>query len=653
MELADLMRPIRAFSHVLGAGKDELFDPDERSRQIQLTASIGAVVGLPFALHNLLVSGLIGVGLTELLAVFLLIFPALLLARRRMALDLAEAMVLLAAVAIFGVLIVYRGVQGTGLFWGFLFPFVAFFLKGQRRGWRYSAGYIVLVAMHFFVLRRYLSFAYEYSTSFGVHYLEVLCGFTAVAAGFNLLRTRFEEKLQKRVTERTTEAKTYMEQLQYQATHDVPTGLPNRVELVKRLRLEIEQAASQGHGIAVCNLQVLHLHELGNVLGLAGADKFVLSIAEHLNATVQHRATLARTQRDEFVVIYHLDQLTLEPEALQKYIEQRRLSVEVQGYNLRVDFTFGVSVCPQHASDADVLLRQAEQAMLQARKSELPWVLYDPAQEQAFQRHHLLFGRMCEALDRHQFELYLQPQIDLATGKLIGAEALTRWTDMIEGSISPMVFIPIAEESGLIGPLTDWLVQRCLEECSKWRSEGLLLHLSINISALTLLSPGLVEKFHTSITAFQVPAELINLEITESCFIASPERSLAVMWQLRSLGFKLSIDDFGTGFSSLSYLKSMPIHELKIDQAFVRNLLSEAGDQAIVASTISLAHNLGLKVVAEGIEDEATAYWLAKQQCDIGQGYWFARPMPADAFMALAIRGRQTTEQLHALEQTP
>ncbi len=640
MGIASLMRPVRALARVLGAGNDELFGPEERSRQIKLASFIGAVVGLPFAFHNLFVSGLLVVGMIELLAVTLLLLPAAILAHRQSALDLAEGMILLAGLAIFGILIVYRGVQGTGLFWGFVFPFLAFFLKGQRRGWWYSTGFIVLVALHFFSWHRYLPFAYRYTTSFSVHYLEVLCGFTVIASGFNLLRTRFEEKLQERVTERTAAAKAYLEQLQYQATHDVLTGLPNRIELVTRLKSEIERASAQAKGLAVCNLLVQRLHELGNVLGNAGADKLLLAIADQLKATVQDRGMLARTRRDEFVVVYWLDQPTLDQQRLHKLIEQRQVSVQVQGYTLRVEFTVGVSACPQHSSDADVLLRQAEQSMLQARKSELPWMLYDAAQEQIFQRHHLLFGRMCEALERSQFELYLQPQVDMTTGHVIGAEALTRWTDPVEGSISPAVFIPIAEESGLIGPLTDWLVRRCMAESARWLKDGLHLHLSINISAMTLLSPGLVENLQASVQEFQVSADLFNLEITESCFIASPERSLEVMHQLRNLGFKLSIDDFGTGFSSLSYLKNMPIHELKIDQAFVRSLLSESGDQAIVASTINLAHNLGLRVVAEGIEDDPTARWLAQQRCDIGQGYWFARPMPADAFMALAMSHR-------------
>ena len=244
---------------------------------------------------------------------------------------------------------------------------------------------------------------------------------------------------------------------------------------------------------------------------------------------------------------------------------------------------------------------------------------------------------MCEALKNHEFAIHLQPQIDLGSGQLIGAEVLTRWNHPSEGPIPPNVFIPIAEESGLVDALTDWLMDRAVAEVRSWQAAGLDLGLSINISALTLLSPGFPDKIMACTQRHGVPPRLITLELTESCFIHSFERSLAVMHQLRAVGFRFSVDDFGTGFSSLSYLKHLPIQELKIDRAFVMSLLSQSGDQAIVTSTIGLAHQLGLTVVAEGIENDATAQWLADHGCDAGQGYWYARPMPTTDFMAMAL----------------
>lgn len=633
-----LSRGFISLSPMLGWGADELLQPDERARQIQLASGIGAAVALPFVIRNGFISPLPVVAAVELATVLLLLLPAFLLAHRRRFLTLAESLVLLAGYVIFGVLLIFRGVQGTGMFWALLFPFLCFFLKGQLMGWLYSLGFIGFASIYLFFLRFHLGIGFDYSQTYAIHYLELLCGFTVVAAGFNLLRTRFEERLQVRVAEETEVAKSYLTQIQYQASHDVLTGLPNRVELVHRLSQQMANAG--GAGLVVCNLHVRRLHELSNILGHLGGDQLVLSIAEKLAASIGSQGILARTRRDEFVVICPLEPQGPEALALRRQIEQRQFGVEVQGYTLYVEFSVGVSRYPGHSTDASTLLKQAEQAMLQARKSDLPWLLYDPAQEQAFQRHHLLFSLMCEALAKEEFDIHLQPQVDLVSGRWIGAEALCRWHHPAEGHIPPGVFIPIAEESGLVDPLTDWLMDRCVRELRQWRSMGLELGLSINVSALTLLSPNFSDKIRACIERHGVPAQSITLELTESCFMNSLDRSLLVMHHLRSLGFRFSVDDFGTGFSSLSYLKHLPIQELKIDRAFVHKLLAQPGDQAIVTSTIGLAHQLGLTVVAEGIEDAASAAWLAARGCDAGQGYWFARPMPAADFVQMAMAQR-------------
>lgn len=648
-----LLRPVGLALKTLGQASDELLGLEERARQVMLASTIGLLVALPFALFNLANPALREVGTIELLAVVFCVVPAMVLAKAGKAVDWAEQLVLLAGLSIFGALIVYRGVEGTGLFWGFMFPFLAFFLKGQRQGWWYSLAFLLLVMVYFVSIQPFVDLGYRYSKGYGIHYAITLTCFTVIAAGFNLLRTRFEEKLQERVADRTAAAKSYLDQLQYQATHDVLTGLPNRLALMPLLQQQVELARAAGTGVSVCNLSVMRLLELGHMLGREGADRLVLDIAAHLGTLVEGRGVLARTRRDEFVLVYRLSQPTLDAQTLQQFVEQRQLAIEVQGYRLRVEFALGVSVFPEHAQEVGMLLNQAEQAMLQARKNEIPWAVYDASQEKVFQRHHHLFGRMCEALDNGSFTLYLQPQVDLATGRLIGAEALTRWFDGEQGHVPPSEFIPLAEESGLIGPLTDWLIRRCFLESARWRDAGLEHHLSINVSAMTLLSPSLLGNLRHLLEHHGVSASSINLEITESCFISSPERSLDVLRQLRAMGFMLSIDDFGTGFSSLSYLKNMPLTELKIDQAFVRGLLQQPGDQAIVSSTISLAHNLGLTVVAEGIEDEPTAQWLAQHGCNIAQGYWYARPMPCDQFFELATRLQNNAQLTLPLRSAP
>ena len=344
---------------------------------------------------------------------------------------------------------------------------------------------------------------------------------------------------------------------------------------------------------------------------------------------------MPRTRRDEFAIVYPVSQATVSPQALQQFISEHPVSIQVHGYSLFIEFTMGLAVFPLHAQSAEKLVRRAEQAMLQADKSDQSWSLYDEQQEQTFVRHHLLFGRLRDALQQGHLQVHYQPQIDLASGRVHGAEALARWWDpQSNAMIPPVVFIPVAEESGLIRPLTRWLIGECLRTCARWHAAGHQLDVSINLSALNLLDPELLDVLQLGMQATGLRAQNINLEITESCFMDSPERAMEVVQRLHERGFKLSIDDFGTGYSSLSYLKNLPINELKIDQGFVRNLLTSPGDQAIVASTLELAHNLSLSVVAEGIEDAPTAQWLRDKGCEIGQGYCFAKPMPADDFLA-------------------
>jgi diguanylate cyclase (GGDEF)-like protein len=399
---------------------------------------------------------------------------------------------------------------------------------------------------------------------------------------------------------------------------------------------EIAAVQSSSENLVVCNLRLERLFEMGNVLGQAGVDNLVRAVAVRLGDVLNGHQLLARTRRDEFVMVYRAQQSEFSAEFLKQFIADRQFSVEEQGNIFLIEFTVGLALYPVHASDAQSLLAKAEQAMLQARKNGQQWTAYDEQQQQQFVRHHTLFGKLREALLLQHLHVYYQPQLDLASGRVLGAEALMRWIDPVEGMIPPVSFIPVAEESGLIRPLTTWLVGECMRECARWSQQGLHLDVSINLSARNLMDPDLLGVFERALEQAQVSPSRVNMEITESCFMGSPERAMEVIQKIHERGFKLSIDDFGTGYSSLAYLKNLPIDELKIDQSFVRKLLDNPGDQAIVSSTIDLAHNFKLSVVAEGIEDEPTANWLRERGCDVAQGYFYARPMPADDFLAFA-----------------
>ena len=612
--------------------------PQERMQHVRTTTAIGITVGLLFGAFNLS-QGFFALGMTELAAVVFLLVPAAWLGRGPKHLDLAEALVLAAALLILGALIVWGGVEGTGIFWASTAPFLAFFLKGQRTGWWCSLGFMAWVTAYFWWINPRLDFSYKYTAPLENQFLLSLGFYTLVAAAFNQLRARFEEQLQQRVDDNTAAARALLAQLQHLATHDALTGLPNRVGLVDALQQDIRQAQAGNQGLLLCHMRMERLFEMGNVLGSAGADNLVRRVAQHLAETSPEGTTLARTGRDEFVVFQRMPLPMGAAHAPPGLITDRQFSLEEQGYSLYIEFTMGLAACPTHADTAELLLNKAEQAMLQARKTGLPWSVYDQGQEHFFVRHHLLFGKLRAALASGQLEMHYQPQFSLANGQLVGAEALARWNDPTYGQVAPSVFVPVAEESGLIRPLTAWLVGECMRECARWHREGLPLAVSINLSALNLLDPSLLEVLEAARAATGLDPGSVNLEITESCFMASPERALEVIARIHEAGFKLSIDDFGTGYSSLAYLKNLPIDELKIDQSFVRNLLHSTGDQAIVSSTIDLAHNFSLAVVAEGIEDQATAAWLAARGCDIGQGYCHAKPMRADHFRTFA-RGR-------------
>ncbi|HET7832957.1 MAG TPA: EAL domain-containing protein, partial [Gallionella sp.] len=272
-----------------------------------------------------------------------------------------------------------------------------------------------------------------------------------------------------------------------------------------------------------------------------------------------------------------------------------------------------------------------EQALLQALHGKVDIVRYDSAQDEMFVRHHLLYGKLQAAINQHHLMLHYQTQIDLVSGKIIGVEALTRWKDPKEGFIDPTDFIPVAEQSGLIIPFANWMIEAGIIQCAQWHKEDLRLTVSLNMSAYNLADPNLIRTLTDNLERTGLDAKWVILEITESSFMHQPEATMAKIHQLHDLGFHISVDDFGTGYSSLTYLKNLPVHEVKIDKSFVKNMLVNPRDEAIVQSTVALAHNLGAKVVAEGIEDIATAFRVKTLGCDIGQGYFYSEPKPAES----------------------
>ncbi|MES1162353.1 MAG: GGDEF domain-containing phosphodiesterase, partial [Rhizobacter sp.] len=289
--------------------------------------------------------------------------------------------------------------------------------------------------------------------------------------------------------------------------------------------------------------------------------------------------------------------------------------------------------CPEHGRDADALLNRAEAAMYAAKQQQAGNVTYHSGLDSRSEETLTLLGELRQAVDHHELRLYLQPKVNLLSGQVTGAEALVRWQHPQRGLVPPAKFIPFAEQTGFIRVLTGWMIERCSARYRHLQSQGLELKFSINLSTRDLLDQDLPTKFDALLVKHRVPAEAFCLEITESAIMDDPQRALQTLERLHAMGFKLSIDDFGTGYSSLAYLKRLPVDELKIDQSFVFNMERDLDDAKIVRSTIDLAHNLGLSVVAEGVETAKAWKLLERLGCDEGQGYFIGRPMPEAQFI--------------------
>ena len=295
-----------------------------------------------------------------------------------------------------------------------------------------------------------------------------------------------------------------------------------------------------------------------------------------------------------------------------------------------IEASIGLVIYPEHASEPDVLLQRADIAMYVAKDTHAGFVLFDPTQDQHSPRRLALLGELRRAIEQRQLLLHYQPKVDTHSGQILGVEALVRWQHPTHGLIPPGEFIPLAERTGLIEPLTHFVLDAALHQCRDWRQAGHELSVAVNLSARRLLDLDFPDEVAATLATWEIPARLLVVEITESTIMADPTHAMQILGRLNQMGVQLSIDDFGTGYSSMAYLKNLPVHELKIDRSFVGQMTTDSRDAVIVRSTVDLGRNLGLRVVAEGVEDQATWQALAALGCDAVQGYYISRPVPAE-----------------------
>jgi diguanylate cyclase (GGDEF)-like protein len=623
-------RLARWASEVLGMNARSVAEFMPKRDKLRISCVVGVPVSLYYAQYNLFTAGFWALGWIELgIAVFLLA-PALVLAVRNVLLPLSEALLMVSVTVIFGSLQIFGGIEATGIYWVYVFPFLAFFITGQKNGWLWSLGFLALsIAAR--EIGSIASLGFAYSTAQAAQQYAAFMFYTVCASLYNQLRSSFEVNLHDTAEEQTAAAEAYLTQLRYRTIHDSVTGLPNRMQFFALLTQKIAECGDTSR-ITVAYIKLERILEISNIIGIDESGRLIKSIARTLRNTLQPDALLARTGYDEFAVAFLLSKDENEMNTLHDFLHKTPLVHQMNGQPLHIEYTLGLCSYPDFASGSDQLLRRAEQAMMRARKKHLPILRYESGQEEAFIRHQLLYGKLMRALNANHLSLVFQPQVDIVTGKLLGAEALARWHDPQEGWIAPTEFIPVAEQSGLIHALTHWVIRQSIAQCGQWHRAGLNIGISLNLSARCVDDPDLIPALSDAIKEAGAEPGWIVLELTESSFMDSPSKAMRLATQFHEMGFRISIDDFGTGYSSLSYLKNLPADELKIDRGFVMNLPESAHDTVIVQSTIQLAHNLGMKVVAEGIETAATAFRLRELGCDIAQGYYYGKPMPPDAF---------------------
>ena len=422
---------------------------------------------------------------------------------------------------------------------------------------------------------------------------------------------------------------------------DTLTALPNRARFREAVATAIRDAADAQladgteASVAVVMLDLNRFKHVNDVLGYAVGDQVLVGIAERLGrALARDGDVVARLSGDEFAILLRRTDVQ-QAQSVALRIEQALEQPLVLGEH-KVDMGAGIGIAcwPLHADDADTLLVRAEMAMYAAKRRSAGPVTYDPAIDATSAQTLTLISELRQAVDRNELRLFLQPKLALDDRAVVGAECLVRWQHPTRGLVPPVQFIPFAEQTGFIRHLTMWVFEEAARCWQALADEGLQLRLSVNLSTRDLLDLDLPQKFAALLARHGVPANALCLEITESAIMDDPQRALATLDALSAMGFRLSIDDFGTGYSSLAYLKRLPVDELKIDQSFVRNMQADRDDAMIVRSTIDLAHNLGITVVAEGVETAEAWNLLRDLKCDQAQGYHMGRPMPVGDFSA-------------------
>ena len=440
------------------------------------------------------------------------------------------------------------------------------------------------------------------------------------------------------LTSEISERRRAEQQVETLSFYDNLTGLPNLELLRDRTSKALSTLSRDAQQVALLYMDIDGFKDVNDSLGHACGDTLIRELGSRLQGLLRSSDTLCRATGDEFVILMpdveNAESVGLLAERILHGLQRPFL---LHGHPQTISLSLGAAVAPHDGQDCETLLRNAETAMYQAKQDgRQTWRFFDSTMNQQALARLQLLNDLRQAIAQHQLQLYYQPQIDLASGRLSGVEALVRWQHPVRGMISPAEFIPAAEESRLIIPLGEWVLRQACAQAASWQRQGLVLpQVAVNISAIQLQHGHLEESVLQALADSHLPASLLELEITESSLVDKTEQVIDSLKRLKAMGVNLSIDDFGTGYSSLAYLQTLAVDKLKIDQSFVRDLTLNQDNRAIVSAIVQMAHTLGLACIAEGVESQDIAAALHRLGCQQAQGYLYARPLPADELQTL------------------
>jgi len=420
------------------------------------------------------------------------------------------------------------------------------------------------------------------------------------------------------------------ERVQFLAYYDLLTHLPNRLRFLEQLEQIIADSHRTGQTAGLLLLDLNHFREINETLGHGNGDALLQQAAERMLPLLRRSDMAARLGGDDFALLLYPGDAQYANGIARRALEALTAPFEVAGFSLEVGAKIGIALFPEHGASATQLLQHADVALSLAKQGANVCCVYDALHDPSDPRRLLLMSDLRAAIGNDQLTPHFQPKVCMRSGRLIGVEALVRWQHPERGAVQPDEFIPLAEKTGMIGPLTLHMLEKSLQACHGWRMQGLRIPVAVNLSVKDLLDQTLVDKVGALLAGQDMEADMLELEITETAIMEDPVRALEVLTDLSDLGIHLYIDDFGTGYSSLGYLRKLPVDAVKIDRSFVNDMTRNKDSATIVRSTIDLAHNLGLKVVAEGVENQETWDCLVQNGCDEAQGYHIGQPMPGE-----------------------